>query len=360
MKVITVVGARPQFIKAAVVSSVLSGSIGVEEHILHTGQHYDSNMSEIFFSELGINPPRWNLDVRSASHGEQTAKMLVGIESVLVEEKPDWLLLYGDTNSTLAGALAAAKIGVPIAHVEAGLRSRNMAMPEEVNRILTDHVSSMLFAPSLNAVCNLQREGFSDQLIFFSGDVMFDAAINFGPSEFTEPGRFLAEIVGAGPYILATIHRQENTENSDGLDSIIAALSTLAEEITVIWPVHPRMRLKLEAHPIAAKSHIRFCEPLGYRDMQLLLKRATLVATDSGGVQKEAYFHRVPCVTLRTETEWTELVDLGWNVIVPPTSTDEIAEAIRRRIGTTGDMTATPFGDGTAGVKIATALGVRP
>jgi UDP-GlcNAc3NAcA epimerase len=328
MKIVTVIGARPQFIKAAAVSRALLETDGTEEILVHTGQHYDDNMSDVFFAELQIPRPRYHLDIGSGTHGAQTGRMLEAVERVLLEIRPDVVLVYGDTNSTLAGALAAAKLHVSVAHVEAGLRSCNRAMPEEVNRVLTDHLSTCLFAPTEAAVANLAREGIAAERVFQVGDVMFDAALYYGAQARPE----CLERLGVRPrqYILTTIHRAENTDAPGRLRSLFEGLSAVAADVPVVLPLHPRTRAVLQREHLLETygRRLRLCEPVGYLDMVTLEKHARLIATDSGGVQKEAFFYRVPCVTLREETEWVELVELGWNRLVPPRD----AEAVRRGI----------------------------
>jgi UDP-N-acetylglucosamine 2-epimerase len=313
MKIVTIVGARPQFIKAAPVSRSLRSE--AEEILVHTGQHYDRQMSAVFFSELKIPEPDYNLEVGSGSHGWQTGQMLIRIEEVLLAERPDWVLVYGDTNSTVAGALAAVKLHIPIAHVEAGLRSYNRRMPEEHNRVLTDHASDMLFCPTKTSVDNLAREGIR-QGVRFVGDVMYDAVL-FNAKLAKAHATVLDRLdLKPGRYALATIHRPRNTDDPDRLHSIITALSEI--KTPVVLPVHPRTRQKLaetgmEPHRTPSP---RLIEPVGYLDMLALEQDARLILTDSGGVQKEAYFFSVPCITLREETEWVETVDSGWNLLV--------------------------------------------
>jgi UDP-GlcNAc3NAcA epimerase len=330
----TVVGARPQFIKAAVVSRALRSTSGAEEILIHTGQHYDENMSDVFFEELEIPHPDIHLGVGSGSHGVQTGHMLEKLERVFIDEEPDCVLVYGDTNSTLAGALAAAKLHVPVAHIEAGLRSFNRRTPEEINRVLADHVSNMLFAPTKAAVENLQREGIAGYGVRLVGDVMYDAALHYGAK--AEQMSTILDKLGLAPsgYVLATVHRAENTDDPKRLRAIVGGLRMVAEELPVIMPLHPRTRAALEREGMLEKAsqHIRLTDPVGYMDMVMLEKNSRLVATDSGGVQKEAFFYRVPCVTLREETEWVELVTLGWNVCVSPEQPSNVYEAIVERI----------------------------
>lgn len=356
MKVVTVVGARPQFIKAAAVSAALTKA-GIHEQLLHTGQHYDDNMSDVFFSELGIVQPAFRLDVGSGSHGAQTGKMLEGIEAVLMVQRPDWVLVYGDTNSTLAGALAASKLRIPVAHIEAGLRSLNRHMPEEINRILTDHMSSLLFAPTKTAVGHLRREGISDSLIERSGDVMYDVALHF--AQRAQSGSSILSILALQPrtYCLATVHRAENTDDVARFEAIMDGLRLVAKKIPVVLPLHPRSRSKLGARRTdeLRASGIRIVAPLGYLDMISLERNAAVIATDSGGVQKEAFFYRVPCVTLREETEWVETVSLGWNRLVAPISAEAVAAGIEDACFTTG-VDDSPYGMGNAAGLIAMRL----
>lgn len=357
VRILTVVGARPQFVKLSPVSAALRAE-GHDEVVVHTGQHYDYGMSAVFFEELGIAEPDINLAVGSGTHAEQTAGMLVGLEKAIQKRSPDWVLMYGDTNSTLAGALAAAKLHVPVAHVEAGLRSFNRRMPEEINRIVADAVSNVLFAPTAEAVRNLDREGVPADRVHLVGDVMYDAALlHGGRAEQQSP--ILEKLrLERKQFVLATVHRAENTDDTARIRTIMEALCAVAADMPVVLPLHPRARGALQAQGLldAASRFLRLTEPVGYLDMVKLEKNAALIATDSGGVQKEAFFHRVPCVTLREETEWVELVELGWNRICPPTSADAIVSAIRAGIGTAG-RDGRPYGDGDASRKIARVLG---
>ncbi|WP_323720625.1 non-hydrolyzing UDP-N-acetylglucosamine 2-epimerase [Acetomicrobium sp.] len=358
VETITIVGARPQFIKAAAVSRVLRVAEGVKEVLVHTGQHYDANMSDVFFDELEIPRLDYNLGIGSGTHGEQTGRMLEAIEKVLLQEKPDWVQVYGDTNSTLAGALAAVKLHIPVAHIEAGLRSFNRLMPEEINRVLTDHASDLLFAPTKTAMENLWREGIYEDQIKLVGDVMYDAAIFYGKKA-DQQSHILNKLrLKSKEYILATVHRAENTDDPVRLRAIFDALCEVACEIKVVLPLHPRTREALTKTGIYGTAASRICltEPVGYLDMVMLEKNACLIATDSGGVQKEAFFYRVPCVTLREETEWVELVELGWNAVVPPFSAHVMADAIRSRIGSFGGVEENPYGDGNSAVKIVDFL----
>lgn len=306
MKLLTIIGARPQFIKAAVVSRILSNpKYRINEIIVHTGQHYNSNMSDIFFSELEIPRPKYNLDVGSGSHGKQTGEMLAKIETVLLKEQPDRVLVYGDTNSTIAGSLSAAKLNIPVAHVEAGLRSFNRAMPEEINRILTDQLSDLLFCPTKTSNHHLKNEGIASEKCYIVGDVMYDAALYYGEKA-DKKNIILAELgLHSKSFILATIHRAENTDDPRRLKAIFEGLVSLGKNHMVILPMHPRTHVKLEQIGLLAelKQAIKIIEPVGYLDMVMLEKNAKLIVTDSGGVQKEAFFHQVPCVTLRDETE---------------------------------------------------------
>jgi UDP-GlcNAc3NAcA epimerase len=314
MKIITVVGARPQFIKAAVVSHAFSEQQNLHEVIVHTGQHYDVNMSDIFFDDLNIPRPDYNLGIGGGSHGQNTGRMIEAIESVLIKEMPDKVLVYGDTDSTLAATLAAVKMHIPIMHVEAGLRSFNKSMPEEINSILTDHASDILFTPTLTAVKNLANEGIVGDKVLNVGDVMYDAAIYYEKKVNNSNGILSKYKLTEKGYILATLHRQESVDDFKRLSNIIAGFSK--SELPIVMPIHPRSKKRLDEFQIEIPRSLKLIEPLGYIDMALLEMNAALIATDSGGVQKEAYFHKVPCITLREETEWTELVDAGWNKLV--------------------------------------------
>jgi UDP-GlcNAc3NAcA epimerase len=313
MKIVTVVGARPQFIKAAPVSLAIRQS-GHQEILVHTGQHYDENMSDIFFSELGIPKPDINLAVGSGSHGAQTAAMLSGIEEVLIKENPEWLLIYGDTNSTLAGALAASKLHIPIAHIESGLRSFNWRMPEEVNRVVADRLSQLLLCPSTTAVKNLTQEGIVAG-VHLVGDIMYDAVIKFSKIADRTSSILTKLNLEAKKYYLATVHRAENTDDRTSMTNILKAFSQL--DLPVILPLHPRTRSKLAEYEYDLNNlpNVHLIDPVGYLDMLQLQKQACLILTDSGGVQKEAYWLKVPCVTLRSETEWVETVEVGANIL---------------------------------------------
>lgn len=350
MKLLTVIGARPQFIKAATISRVVAQSDTLQEVILHTGQHYDANMSDVFFEELSIPKPSHYLGVGGGGHGQMTGRQLEQIETVLLEEKPDQVLVYGDTNSTLAGALAAAKLHIPVAHVEAGLRSFNRMMPEEINRVLTDHVSDILFAPTEVAVRNLAAEGITGDKVKQVGDVMFDAAL-FYKLQAVAPSWFDQHPDLRDGYALTTIHRAENTDNPERLSRILKGLGDCG--MPVVLPLHPRTRNTVQTLGITWPETVKVFDPVGYLEMIFLQSSARVIATDSGGVQKEAYFHNVPCVTLRDETEWVELVEAGWNTICPPLTAD-IAQAIAH--ARPPQEQGALYGDGTAAQDIVAAL----
>jgi UDP-GlcNAc3NAcA epimerase len=354
VKVVSIVGARPQFIKATPVSRELRWQH--TEVLVHTGQHYDDEMSAVFFQDLGISEPDYNLGVGSGSHGWQTGQMLFHIEEVLLAERPDWVLVYGDTNSTLAGALAAVKLHIPMAHVEAGLRSFNREMPEEHNRVLTDHCADLLFCPTQMAVDNLAKEGIT-RGVHLVGDVMYDAVLQFGALA-RERSTILNDL-GLSPkrYLLATVHRLYNTDDPERLQSILETFVEIGAPI--VFPVHPRTRLcmaefglnKLSAFQC---SNMQLVEPVGYLDMLMLEQHARLILTDSGGVQKEAYFFAVPCVTLRPETEWVETVDTGWNVVVDA-DRERIVWAANGQVWPDGTPPLV-FGDGRASEKMVRLL----
>lgn len=312
-KILTVVGARPQFIKAAVVSRAIEQAENISEVLVHTGQHYDSNMSDVFFEELEIPKPHYHLGVGGGTHGQNTGRMLEKIEGLIQAEKPDWVLVYGDTDSTLAGALAACKLHVPIAHVEAGLRSFNKLMPEEVNRVLTDHISSLLFTPTAVAVKNLAKEGIVGNKVQMVGDVMYDAAM-FYKARAKPPNNDTVNNWKSGLFALCTVHRAENTDNVERMKGILEGLSYASYPI--VLPMHPRTRVRLAKMGLATPENVLVIEPVSYLEMVWLEMNCRLVITDSGGVQKEAYFHGKPCLTLRDETEWSELVDLSVNRLV--------------------------------------------
>jgi len=353
MKVLSVVGARPQFIKSAVVSRQLI-SKGIDEVILHTGQHFDDNMSKVFFDEMEIPKPKHNLGIHGLSHGAMTGKMLEGIEIVIIKEKPDMVLVYGDTNSTIAGALAARKLQVPVSHVEAGLRSFNMMMPEEINRILTDRISNLLFCPTNTAVENLTNEGFNNFpcKIFKTGDVMQDAAIFYG-SLSSSKSDIINRLGIRQSFALATIHRQENTDDPEKLKGIIEALNIINREQQVIIPLHPRTAKYIK--DLKIDTSFTIISPVGYFDMVELLKNCSIVLTDSGGVQKEAFFFEKCCITLRSETEWTELVQNGFNV-VGCTNKENILTAYREMLGKKPNFSIDLYGKGKASDNIASIL----
>ncbi|GAB4413828.1 MAG: UDP-N-acetylglucosamine 2-epimerase (non-hydrolyzing) [Bacteroidia bacterium] len=323
-KILTVVGARPQFIKAAVISRAISQHEALTEVLVHTGQHYDYNMSEIFFEELGIPAPAYNLGVGSGSHGEQTGQMLIGLEQVMRQEQPDIVLIYGDTNSTLAAALAAAKLHIPVAHVEAGLRSFNKRMPEEVNRIMADHVSTWLFCPTEVAVTNLHDENIRAG-VHLVGDVMYDSALFFAGKD---PQILAQHSLESKAFALATVHRAENTDDPQRLRAIFDALA--AAPMPVVLPAHPRLCAYLHKYDLHPGDRVLLIDPVAYGDMVQLEQHAACILTDSGGVQKEAYFFRTPCITLRDETEWVETVASGWNTLTG-TDTAAIVAAMHQR-----------------------------
>lgn len=357
MKLITVLGARPQFIKAAAVSNALSQIEGIREVLLHTGQHFDANMSAVFFEELNIPAPAYNLGLGGGSHGAMTGRQLERIEQVLLTEQPDAVLVYGDTNSTLAGALAAVKLNIPVAHVEAGLRSFNRSMPEEINRMLSDHASHWLFAPTEAAMANLAREGLNSANSVLVGDVMFDASLRFRERAHQQSAILESLGLKPGEFVLATMHRAENTDDPSRLVAIVEGLQHVSRELPIVWPLHPRTRKSMAAlglvppHP----ARVKLIDPVGYLDMVKLESSAAVIATDSGGVQKEAFFFGVPCVTLRNETEWVELVQLGWNRLVPPLAAKNVAGAVLAAVGMRG-AAAQPYGTGDAASKIAERL----
>lgn len=351
MKVMTIVGARPQFIKAAVVSRAFQERrADVQEVIVHTGQHYDKNMSEVFFEEMNIPLPDYNLGVGGGTHGQNTGRMLEKLEGVMIEEKPDWVLVYGDTDSTLAGALAASKLHIRVAHVEAGLRSFNRTMPEEVNRVVTDHIADLLFVPTDRGRLNLVSEGVPDDKIKLVGDVMYDASLYYkGRSRKPSfPGGLELDKDG---FVLCTIHRAANTDSAERLKSIFEALGNCGEQI--LLPLHPRTKAKLEDFGLTLANNVCVIEPVSYLEMVWLEANCKFVATDSGGVQKEAYFFQKLCKTLRDETEWVELVESGWNTLVG---------ANARRIEESFSATLPPayidslYGNGDAGQRIVAMI----
>ena len=358
MKVVSIIGARPQFVKSAVVSRALAQRETVEEFLVHTGQHFDEKMSRVFFNELEIPEPDANLGISGGAHGAMTAAMLVGIEKILLREQPDWALVYGDTNSTLAGALAAAKLNCPCAHVEAGLRSDNRAMPEELNRILADHASDLLFAPTDEAVRRLSAEGIIGSKVVQTGDVMLDAARKFGQLADQKSTVLEAHGLDSGCFALCTLHRAENVDDRACLESILRGLGEVAASLPLVFPLHPRTRLRLDEFGLLESLDQGICivEPLGYLDILKLESEASLILTDSGGMQKEAFFQRTPCVTIRSETEWTELLPGGHNRLARP-GVDSIPEKAGEAMAADPDWNAAFYGDGQASEIIARALG---
>ena len=351
MRIVSIVGARPQFVKLAVICRAVARREGWQHRIIHTGQHYDPSMSSVFFEELGIPRPDHDLGVGSGPHGEQTGEMLKRLEPVLAAEKPDWVLLYGDTNSTLAGAVVASKLMLRTAHIEAGLRSYRRGMPEEINRIVADHLSDLLFCPTILAVENLGKEGLAAKAVL-TGDVMYDASIGYREAA-ERRGGALADQWRAGEFALATVHRAENTDDPNRLREILDALEEISTRMCpVVWPVHPRTKNRLREMGRNAGA-VKMIEPLSYFDMLLMESRSRFILTDSGGVQKEAYFFRVPCITLRDETEWVETLENHCNVL-----TGADAAAIRNAaegIGQVGPWKAA-YGNGDAGGAILDAL----
>jgi UDP-GlcNAc3NAcA epimerase len=367
MKILTILGARPQFIKAAAVSRAIRKhnaqihNKAIHEVIVHTGQHFDANMSDVFFKQLNIPLPNHNLGIANLSHGAMTGRMLEQIEVTINKEKPDWVLVYGDTNSTLAGALAASKLNVPVAHVEAGLRSHNMLMPEEINRVLTDRVSRILFCPTQAAVCNLITEGYpfslhkeSLQIVINVGDVMFDVTCYYRERA-VETVNYSNWGLKEKQYALCTLHRAENTNDLERLKAILSALREISKKCQVVLPLHPRTRNILATQ---GNQHwldgLMTLDPLSYLEMQRLEMGAYSILTDSGGIQKEAFFHKVPCITLRDETEWIETVELGWNHIVG--ANRELITAAFNKIEPPSAQSEAPYGVGDAAERIVTKL----
>lgn len=355
MKIVTILGARPQFIKAAMVSKEFAKHRMIEEVIVHTGQHFDLNMSDIFFDEMEIPRPKYHLGINGLTHGAMTGQMLAEIEKLLMTEMPDCVVVYGDTNSTLAGALAAAKVHIPIAHIEAGLRSYNMRMPEEINRVLTDRIATLLLCPTRKSIDNLKQEGFDsfDCRVALVGDVMLDAALHYGG--ISEIKSTIISRLGLvdSQYLLATVHREENTGSSDRLKQIIMALNIISDTYRVVVPIHPRTKKIIEKYNLAISFDI--IEPVGYFDMIELLKHCKLVLTDSGGLQKEAFFFKKYCVTLRDETEWVELVESGYNYLAG-SDCDRIVSLCGTAIEKKSNFTDTLYGDGDASYKICQAI----
>lgn len=353
MKILTIVGARPQFIKAAAVSRAIGTNKSMTEVILHTGQHYDDSMSEVFFREMEIPKPIINLEIRASLHGEMTAQMLTGIEQSILNEKPDAVMVYGDTNSTLAGALAAAKLNIKLIHVEAGLRSFNMTMPEEINRIVTDRISNLLCCPTDHAISNLKAEGFDRMNIAIvkTGDVMQDAAMYY--SQRSANYSTIIKDLGLSNYILCTLHRQENTNDPHRLNEIVKAINFINSKTPIVLPLHPRTKKTFEALGIIPECKI--ISPVGYFDMIELIKSSSLVMTDSGGLQKEAYFFSKNCVTLRDETEWLELVDNGFNILAGADS-KKIIYCVDKFLHKEFMSGTELYGGGHAGEKIVAAI----
>ena len=349
IKLLTIIGARPQIIKAAALSKAVAAQDGVEEVLLHTGQHYDENMSEVFFRELGIPAPKYNLGVGSGPHGEQTARMIEGIEQVLMKDHFDGVVLYGDTNSTLAGAVAASKLQVPVFHIEAGLRSFNRSMPEEINRIVADHLGSLLFAPTQTAVRNLENEGLEARTVL-SGDVMYDNALRFAPIAENKSNVLQRQGLHPKEFVLATIHRPVNTDNPQRLEAIFNALLTIAEETKVVVPLHPRTKNALDAKYGQLKGRLILLPPASFFDIIALEKNARVVVTDSGGVQKEAFFYGTPSIILRKETEWVEIVNHGAGILADADE-NRIQDAWNKLKNHPVDFPAL-FGDGHAAEAI--------
>ncbi|WP_394146941.1 non-hydrolyzing UDP-N-acetylglucosamine 2-epimerase [Shewanella atlantica] len=352
MKILTVIGARPQFIKAATVSRVIDTMDNVTEVIVHTGQHFDANMSDIFFEQMEIPKPDYNLEISSLSHGAMTGRQLEAIERVLLEEKPDWVIVYGDTNSTLAGALAASKLHIKVAHVEAGLRSFNMKMPEEQNRIVTDRLSTILFCPTQTALDNLNNEGYTNLDIetVVSGDVMYDAALFY--KQFSSMPEQLNNLDLSNGFVLSTIHRAENTDDPARLSELVDSLNELHKSTPVVMPLHPRTKKKLSDLGLTLNIHL--IDPVGYLEMVYLLDNCSFVASDSGGVQKEAYFFGKQCLILRDETEWVELVKCGSNKIVGANKQLILEEA--SKISCNSKFNEKFYGDGKSAEGIVNSL----
>jgi UDP-GlcNAc3NAcA epimerase len=353
IKIITIVGARPQFIKAAAVSRAIANTFSaqIEEKIIHTGQHFDDNMSKVFFHELSIPQPHYHFSISGGTHGVMTGKMLASIEEVLLSEKPDWILIYGDTNSTLAGALAAAKLHIPVAHVEAGLRSYNMRMPEEINRIVSDRVSQLLFCPTQTSVDNLKSEGILTG-VHNVGDVMYDVAL-FYQDRARQNSKIISQLnLAPREFGLATCHRAENTDNPKRLEEILTSLNSIAERMPVVLPLHPRTRKITQNSGLdALLTKLVVTDPLPFLDMVALEQQARIILTDSGGVQKEAFFYGIPCITMRDETEWVETVESGWNRLAPPLS-GKILESTLDALSALPSTKPEPYGNGDAATLI--------
>ena len=374
IKIITVIGARPQIIKAAAISRTIlkKFSQSIEELIVHTGQHYDNNMSEVFFEELSIPKPDYNLNIGSGSHGFQTARMVEGLESLLLREKPNYLLLYGDTNSTLAGAVAASKLNIPIIHVEAGLRSFNRKMPEEINRIVCDHLSTFLFSPTKAGFDNLIKEGFESNIdtqytaenpgVFHCGDIMFDNSMYFSSLADSQSNILTKYDLTNNQFVLATVHRANNTDNRNNLHSIFKSLLEISLEQTVVLPLHPRTKKELELdvnidlyEKLVNSENILLLAPVSFLDMIALEKNSSIIITDSGGVQKEAYFFGKPCIILRSETEWVEILETGMAVLAAA-DYQSIIESYHRFIDLDKLVFPKLFGDGLASDFICSTI----
>ena len=356
MKILTVVGARPQFIKAAAISRIIRERYQgqLEEILVHTGQHFDDNMSKVFFRELGIPEPKYNLEISGGNHGAMTGRMLEAIESVLLSERPDWVLVYGDTNSTLAGSLAAAKLHIPVVHVEAGLRSFNMRMPEEINRIVTDRISQLLLCPTQISVENLRNEGVNKG-VHLVGDVMYDVSLFYRDLARERSGILEQLKVAEGNYVLTTCHRAENTDDPNKLKGIVQAIERIAKEVPVVFPLHPRTRKLMAEHQLLDNlKSVLLIDPLSFLDMVRLEQSAKVILTDSGGVQKEAFFYGVPCVTMREETEWIETVSGGWNTLAGADS-EKIVRAYLAA-GNQSRVPSSPYGEGNAAELCVQAL----
>jgi len=355
MKILTILGARPQFVKAAAVSREISLRTNIKEVIVHTGQHFDANMSDIFFKEMDIPMPNYNLNINSLSHGAMTGRMIEGIEKIIQKESPDVVMVYGDTNSTIAGALAAKKLQVKIAHVEAGLRSFNYEMPEEINRILTDRISDYLLCPTQEALQNLEKEGFEHfpSKVVQTGDVMMDAALYYSKVSAQKSAIIEAQKLSGSSFILTTIHRQENTDSLERLSNIVKALNKLSDSYTIVLPLHPRTKKKLEEHKLSFTFPT--IDPVGYFDMVELLKHCTLVMTDSGGLQKEAFYFKKYGITLRDQTEWVELVDHQFSCL-SGANYNRIINGVEEVQKRTADFSMNLYGTGNAAQLIIDTL----
>lgn len=355
-KLLSVIGARPQFVKAAMVAASLAQRPALQHQIVHTGQHFDNNMSEVFFRELGIPEPDFNLGIQGGRHGEMTGRMLAELERLMIAERPDVVIVYGDTNSTLAGALAAAKLEIPLAHVEAGLRSFNR-MPEEINRVLTDHVTAFHFSVTDVSTRNLANEGITGAGVHQVGDVMYDCALRSATVAERVSHALQQFGVEHNRFALCTVHRAVNADDPLKLRCLIDGLAQVSRTLPVVLPVHPRTRANMRLFGIlsAEAPNLKIVDPIGYLDMVRLERASAVIVTDSGGVQREAFFHGIPCVTFRTETEWTELVDSGWNVLVPLEDPAVLAETVIRQVGTRG-ADVKPYGEGDAADRISAVL----